>query len=294
MRNQEVQVLVQSRCIIGEGPVYGDGLIYWIDLLDDCIYRYDFASSEMRKLPVGQNTGCIALRASGGLIAALQHGFHAIDFETGRIDFIGDPEADKPNNRFNDGKCDPAGRFWAGTMSKNLDTGYGAYVAEGKLYCLDENLHVHVKDDEVILSNGIDWSPDAKTMYYIDTPKRNVVAWDYDVSDSSISRPREVISLNQESGMPDGMCVDAQGMLWIALWGGGCITRWDPCSGKLLQRVELPVRHVTSCVFGGEQYRDLFITTASLDTDMDQYPLAGSVFTFRPEVGGKPLNRFRG
>lgn len=294
MRNQEVRVLVKSRCIIGEGPVYGDGLLYWIDLLDDCIYRYESSSQKVCKLPVGQNTGCIALREHGGLIAALQHGFHAIDFDSGRIDFLGDPEADKPNNRFNDGKCDPAGRFWAGTMSKNLDTGYGEYTPEGKLYCLDEERVIHMKKDGVILSNGIDWSPDATTMYYIDTPRRNVVAWDFSVQDSTISRPREVIRLDGESGMPDGMCVDAQGMLWIALWGGGCITRWNPSTGKLVERIPLPVRHVTSCVFGGPAYDELYVTSASLDTDLDQFPDAGSVFVLRPGVAGNPLHRYKG
>jgi sugar lactone lactonase YvrE len=293
MTKTDLKVLVEIDCIIGEGPIYDNEVLFWVDLLDDCIYKYDFKSNEVNKLELGQNPGAIAFKENGRLIGALQNGFYNIDFDKKIVELIKNPEDDKPNNRFNDGKCDPAGRFWAGTMSKELDSGYGDYTPKGKLYCINHNYDIDLKIDEVIISNGIDWSPDFKTLYFIDTPRQNVVAWDYSLDDGSIRNPREVISLKSEKGMPDGMCIDKEGKLWIAMWGGSSVTRWDPVKGTLIDRIELPVLNVTSCTFGGKDYNDLFITTASTGTDKNKYPLAGSVFVCTPTIGGGPTNKFK-
>ena len=211
------------------------------------------------------------------------------------MELIHDPEADKPENRFNDGKCDCSGRFWAGTMSKKLDSGYGDSGPAGSVYCLEPDLRISRKIENVTISNGLGWSPDNGTLYYIDSPTKTVAAYDFDRRNGGISRKRVVVELPDGFvGMPDGMCVDAEGMLWIALWGGAGVTRWDPATGGLLQKLAVPALNVTSCVFGGTKLDELFITTARLGTDTQAYPLAGGLFRVKPGVTGLPPFAFAG
>jgi len=293
----EAELLVDLGCTIGEGPVWdGDTkTVYWLDLLNNTIHALDTLSGKVSSMDVGQNTGSVAPRRKGGLIAALQHGFFYVDFRAGTIKQIRDPEADIPENRFNDGKCDCRGRFWAGTMSKKLDTGYGDSGPAGSLYCLDAELGVSKKIAGVTLSNGMGWSPDNNTFYYIDTPTNTVAAYDFDPATGEISHKRAAVRLPEGFGaLPDGMCVDSEGMLWIAFWGGGGVGRWNPTSGRLLQWLAVPALNVSSCVFGGEKLDELYITTARLGTDVEAYPLAGGLFKARPGVTGLPTYAFAG
>lgn len=290
------ELVVNLHNIIGEGPVYDDKrkILYWIDLLGNKIYSYNFKDGCVSFVETDQNIGCIAVREKGGLVAALQNGFYFVNPIEETFEQIIDPEEDKPNNRFNDGKCDSRGRFWAGTMSKNLDTGYGEYTPEGSVYCLDTDLRAQCKMQKVILSNGIDWSPDNRTMYHIDTPTQTIASYDFDEENATISNKRIAAVIPKEMGMPDGMCVDAKGMLWVALWGGSALACWDPQNGTLLDKIELPVLNVTSCAFGGEKLDELYITTASIGTDIKKYPDAGGVFVIRPGVSGIKTNMFKG
>jgi sugar lactone lactonase YvrE len=225
------------------------------------------------------------LCASGGLVVAFQHGFALVNLETKSIQWLADPEADKPDNRFNDGKCDPAGRFWAGTMSLSGKKGAGS------LYALEANHGVVLKIPEVSVSNGLAWSPDQATFYFIDTPSSKITAFDYDNKSGNLSNKRTAVAIPPELGIPDGMTIDAEGMLWVALWNGWGVTRWNPYTGELLQQIKLPVAQVTSCTFGGKELQDLYITTAKTglsQEELGKQPLAGAVFVFK-NIGIKGL-----
>lgn len=235
--------------------------------------------------------GAIALTTGGQLLAALQHGFAKIDLELGDIRMLADPEAHLSDNRFNDGKCDPAGRFWAGTMQLNGNKGAGS------LYVLHPDLTVSLKISGLSVSNGLAWSPDQSTFYFIDTPTQQVAAYDYDLESGNISNKRIAVSIPPELGKPDGMTIDAEGMLWVALWDGWGVTQWNPETGALLQQYRLPVARVTSCTFGGKDLQDLYITTAKTGLSAEalaNQPLAGAVFVIKNTgVKGLPANLFK-
>lgn len=288
------ELLINTKSVIAEGPLWeeGTGSLYFIDLLGNRIYRY--SDGKLLTMQLDQNIGCICLRERGGLLAGMQHGFYFIDEKRKTVEAIADPESDKPENRFNDGKADPRGRLWAGTMSKSLDTGYGDTSPQGKLYCLNADLTYQTKLEPVTLSNGLDWSPDEKTMYYIDTPRREVQAFDYEAESGDITNGRVAIHVPEGMGNPDGMCVDREGHLYVALWGGGCVSKWDPRNGALLDKIEVPAVNVSSCCFGGAKMDELFITTASIGTDLSQYPYAGGVFHIKPGSIGRYAYRFKG
>jgi sugar lactone lactonase YvrE len=191
---------------------------------------------------------------------------------------IANPEGHLPNNRFNDGKCDPAGRFWAGTMSINEEPN------TGNVYMLGVDLSFEKKISGVSISNGMAWSADQRTFYYIDTPSFEVAAYSYDKTTGNISNKTTIMKILKEEGNPDGMTIDNEGMLWIAHWDGWQITRRDPQTGEKLLQISLPVSRVTSCCFGGENFADLYITSAReglSDEDLQKQPLAGSLFVIR-------------
>jgi sugar lactone lactonase YvrE len=272
--------LLDYKCELGEGPVWDahNNRLLWIDILKGDIHQYYFNTDEHRTFNINEFVGSIALRKTGTLVAAVQHGFVNIDLDRGTVQRIANTEADLPNNRFNDGKCDPDGRFWAGTMSLRDEAGAGA------LYTLDKDHSISKKIDGVSISNGLAWSIDGNTLYYVDTPSYSVVAYEYDGTTGNISNKRTAISVHKDFGDPDGMTIDTEGMLWIAHWDGWQITRWDPTTGELLSQVKLPVSRVTCCIFGGSDLNDLFITSASTGLTAEQLveqPLAGSVFIIK-------------
>jgi sugar lactone lactonase YvrE len=278
---------------LAEGPLWDHDAqtLYWVDILGKRIHRYRTETGSSDSLKLDQYIGAVVQHASGGLIAAMQHGFHRIDFESGRVEKLADPESDRPDNRFNDGKCDPAGRFWAGTMSLKGQRGAGA------LYRLDRDGSVHKMADGVSISNGLAWSADRRTMYYIDTPTQSVYAFDYDLDTGEIANRRTVIRIPEADGSPDGMSIDAEGKLWIALWGGWQVGCWDPDTGEKLMSIRVPTAHVTSCAFGGPDFMQLFITTAREGLsaeELERQPEAGCVFTAQVGVAGLPADKYQG
>ncbi len=287
------EVIGEGRALLGEGPVWDEKRqrLYWVDILERRIYRYDPAGNAFERFELPQYVGALALRERGGLVLALQDGFHFYDPDEGRLERVHDPEPDLPDNRFNDGKCDPAGRFWAGTMSLS-----GREQA-GSLYRLDPDGRVSRMLEKVSISNGLAWSGNGTTMYFIDTPTRCVRAFDYDAEDGSIRNGRVVLRFAEEEGSPDGMTIDEEGMLWIAFWGGHRVGRWDPRTGRRLKTLALPVPLVTSCTFGGERMNELYVTTARAglsDEELARYPLSGALFRITLDVRGAPAVRFRG
>jgi sugar lactone lactonase YvrE len=284
------EVAVNHTCSLGEGPVWDTKrkLIYWVDIIKGYIHQFSPASQVHRIIPVHQMIGSVAVCKNGDLIGAFQYGFGFIDPESGEIKMLTDPEEHLPGNRFNDGKCDPAGRFWAGTMPLSEDS------PAGSLYMLANDLSVTKQIGGITISNGLAWSLDHKTLYYIDTPTYQVAAYEFDKSTGNISNKKKIIQIPKEDGYPDGMTIDNEGMLWIAHWNGWQITRWDPATGKKIYQIALPVAKVTSCTFGGDTLEDLYITTASIDLtkdDLQKQRLAGSLFVVR-NCGFKGIEAF--
>jgi len=286
------EALKTEKSILGEGPLWlsEKGQLVWVDIEGGKVRVYEPNTGKESEIPVGQRIGAIVQADDGRMVCALESGFAFLDLSSGRIEPIVDPEAHLPDNRFNDGKVDPAGRFWAGTMSKD-DKG-----PVGALYRLEGDGSVDRMVEGIGCSNGLGWSLDAKTMYYIDTSTGRVDAFDYDVENGEIRNRRTAASIPREHGYPDGMTVDAEGMLWVACWDGYGISRIDPATGTLLHRLELPVSRVTSCCFGGENMDELYITSARVGLSEEQLrrePLAGSLFVCKPGVRGLPSNKYK-
>lgn len=293
------ELLVDMSLTLGEGPCWDDrlGCLYWIDIIGENIYRYDPEINKVVDYSSGQPIGCIALREKAGLVCAMQDGIYSLNPVNGLFYKLLDrPDACIEGNRFNDGKCDPAGRLFVGTMSTAANEGHGGRPL-GTLYRIDTDLRATALVCGVSISNGIAWRSDCKTMYYIDSPTREVSAFDYDIEDGRISNRRVVISFSDESGIPDGMTIDTEDMLWIAHWGGWKISRWNPVTGVKLCEFVLPCQNVTCCTFGGSGYSSLYITTARIgltQRELDEQPKAGSVFCLNTSTTGRASYRFMG
>lgn len=293
LQHEDVELALDSKSDLGEGSIWNDktGELLWVDIPRKILNFYDPKLNINKKMQVGQMIGTVVPAESGKVIAALENGFYQLDVTTGEKLFIADPEENIEGNRFNDGKCDPAGRFWAGTMSMRGERNAGS------LYRLDPDGSVHKMIDSVTTSNGIVWSIDATKMYYIDTPTQKVTAWDYDNETGEISNPRTAIEIPRSLGAPDGMTIDAEGNLWIALWGGSAVSCWDPENGKLLRTIEIPAKNVTSCAFGDDDLGTLYITTARSGTskeDLEKFPHSGGLFKTKPGTKGVKAFFFKG
>ena len=293
MSDKQVELVVDARAELGEGPVwdYRQGYLYWVDIRGARLHVYDPSAEIDRTVDVGEEIGFLALRASGGLILGLRSGFAAFDLEEGTVAPLVDPERHLPGNRFNDGKCDPAGRLWAGTMSTE------GRADAGSLYCLYPDMSLRTMVTAVSVSNGLAWTADRRSMYYIDTPTRTIAAYDYDAETGEISGRRVVVTVPEEQGSPDGMTIDRDGMLWVALWGGGRVCRWDPSTGRLLETIQVPAPRTTSCAFGGLRMDELYITSARTGLEPDalrQNPASGGLFRVRPGARGVAEPLFAG
>ena len=284
----EVKLLVDAKAKIGEGPIWDDKLqkLLWIDILGNALFVYDPVDGSNLHFDIGQMVGTVVPWRDNEVMLAIQNGFASYNLKTQQLSLIIDPEADKPNNRFNDGKCDPAGRFWAGTMALKDQ------INEGALYSLNTDYTVSKKFGDVAISNGIVWSLNHKTMYYIDSLAYNVRAFDYDIDTGDIGNERIIIKI-EGMGAPDGMTIDEEGMLWVAQFNGSCVCRWHPQTGELLQTIQLPASRITACAFGGSELDTLYITSAALD-GIPGEPSAGGLFAVKPGVRGMPAHRFGG
>lgn len=286
---QDVQLVLDAKAILGEGALWDplEQKLYWVDIEGRKLHIYDPATGNDRSLPTGEKVGTVVPVRGGGVLVALQNGVHKMNTRTGELTFLANAEKD-PAVRYNDGKCDPSGRLWVGTMAGHQ---------EAALYRVDGDGSMHLLLDSVTCSNGIAWSADKKTMYYVDTPTFTVMAFDYDNATGEISNGRVAVKVPQGMGAPDGMTIDEEGKLWVAMWGGGCVARWDPQTGELLQKITVPGPHTTSCAFGGKNLETLYITTAREGMSAEQlrdYPLSGGVFAVQPGVRGVPAEFFEG
>lgn len=279
----KVDVVLNASARLGEGPVWDarTSTLRWVDIVAGQVHRFDPASGTDTYFEVGETVGTVAVRAAGGLVLATKSGLETCLDNGGQRTRLHEVD-DLPGGRFNDGKADPWGRFWAGTMLDGTD---GAAA----LYRLDPDHSLHTVVPGVSVSNGLGWSPDGKTMYYVDTRTGGVDAFDHDPSSGAVTGRRRLIDIDR--GWPDGLTVDAEGCLWVALWEGWGVQRYAP-DGRLLATVEIPAQRVTSCAFGGSA---LYITTARIGVrDFTGQPSAGAVFACDPGVGGLPAGEWAG
>ena len=284
---QELAEDVDIRCIadvkatLGEGPVWveAEQAVYWLDIKGRKIFRLKDNELEIWDTPC--RVGSIAPKASGGFIAGTDAGLANVDLSSGRFDMFDNPEPDRPGNRFNDGKVDRRGRFWAGSMDDAQER------ASGALYRIDPDRSVTRIDDDYRITNGPAFSPDGRTMYHNDTGRQVTYAFDLD-ADGRASNRRELIRHPDDGGHPDGITVDSEGCIWIALWGGWCVRRFSP-SGECLRTIRLPVEQPSSCAFGGPDLDRLFVTSARenlSESDVSKQPSAGGLFMLETGVKG--------
>jgi L-arabinonolactonase len=285
----EVERILPVQNRLGEGPLWSvdESALYWVDIDGHCFHRYWPATKSVERYETEVAVGVLRLRAGDGLVMATRDGFAFWDWQTQSLTFVADPEADKPESRFNDGGMDRRGRFWAGTMGAG---------ATSSLYRLDPDLSVHTMDTGISVSNGIGWSPDNRTMYYTDSPLRVIYAYDYDIATGAITNRRPLVHTPEEEGVPDGLAVDSEGFIWSARWDGWRIARYDP-TGKLEREIRMPVQRPTACAFGGAGLNELYITSASVgigDEAKKSQPFAGDVFRVVTDVKGLPEPAFAG
>jgi sugar lactone lactonase YvrE len=286
------KVVVDAHAEIGEGPVWDSvrGVLLWVDITGKLVHEFDPRTGSDAAFPVPMPVGSLALRESGGMVLAMEDGFWLWGAGLNDVKRFVPVEADMPENRMNDGKVDPGGRFWAGTMA------YDERLDHGALYRLDPDGTVHTMLSPVSLSNGMDWSIDATVMYYADTLAHSVDAFDFDLPSGAISNRRVLIEVDPSDGGPDGLCVDAEGFIWLAIWGSSEVRRYTP-AGVLDSVVRLPVTQVTSVCFGGTDMGDLYITSAAKrlsEEELASQPSAGALFRARPGVKGRESFRFKG
>jgi sugar lactone lactonase YvrE len=286
-----VELVVDTRSIVGEGPFWQaeKGVLGWVDIMSNRLHTYDPATGRDTTVDVGQPIGAASARASGGYVLALRDGFAALD-DAGKLEMLAHVELDLTTNRMNDGNCDRLGRFWAGTMA------FDELLEAGALYCLDLDHSVRRVFGPTTISNGIDWSPDDQIMYYVDSTTQGLDTFPFNLDAGTLGPRQRLATIPRELGVPDGLTVDADGYIWVAVWGGWCIRRYTP-EGALDRVITLPVSQVSACAFGGPNLDDLYITSASANLSAEQLarePLAGSLFRFRPGVRGKPRFPYRG
>mgnify|MGYP006278608931 CR=1 FL=1 len=273
MKKITVQTVGSRQSQWGEGPIWWEDKLVYVDIEGHALIELDPDSGEETVYKMGERIGTVVPRAGGGYLCAGDSGIYTFDPAKGDKTKLADPEADKrPDNRFNDGKCDPEGRFWAGTISLVKKTG------DASLYMLDANHDLTVKIPEVTNSNGICWNAAAHTMYYIDTPTRKIRAYDYDRKSGRIVEAGVIVDTEAAGydSSPDGMTIDAEDKLWAAFCHGGCVVRFDPKTGEKLEQIDIPAVETTACAFGGPDLDRLFVTTGS-KKEADE-PDAGKVF----------------
>ena len=286
-----VKIACDTKAGVGEGAIwdYKYNRLLWIDT-QGSVYIYTPSDGKNREIKLGKLVGTVVPYQQNVVIVALKDGIYELDLETEKLTFICLPENPPiEGNKYNDGKCDSKGRLWVGTMDINGNNGKGGF------YVVNGNGESQQVLKNVSISNGVCWSLDGQKLYYQDSPLRTVSSFDYNLNKGSISERDEVIRVPKGMGDPDGNTLDATGMIWMANWGGACISKWNPHTGQMLQKVDIPAYNVTSVAFGGENLEDLYITTASLYMPSDKeslYPDAGKLFVCKPGVKGIKANYF--
>jgi len=291
--SENAELIFDAKAILGEGPVWDPGKqnLFWVDIEGCTLHCHDPVNAKNSRWDFDEMIGAAVPAEDGTLLLAMESGLATYHPESNTLRRLQVLENRDPHLRCNDGKCDPNGNFWIGTMDKQCRP------HRGNFYRVDAGLKATLQIENTSISNGMAWSPDHLHFYYIDTPNYEVVAYDFDRLTSDISNKRSLFKIPESCGGPDGMTIDREGMLWIAHWGGGCVRRWDPASGRILQEIKVDAPHVTSCCFGGMDLNMLYITTASSGLDgegLRTAPTSGGLFCIETRVAGFPVTYFKG
>ena len=292
-KENKVELVYEISSKLGEGAIwnYKTNELYWIDIEGKKLHVYQPEKNKNKTIEMPCRIGTVVPSENKGeVVVALEDGIYVVNLVTEEINVLSDVESNMPENRFNDGKCDPNGNLWVGSMHLKQSE------PKASLYKVNEFGETEKMLKNITISNGIVWSKNGKTMYYIDTPTKKIRAFDFDISTSTISNERTVVEVDEKEGYPDGMTIDENDMLWVGMWNGNAVAQFNPKTGELVRKIQVPAHNVTSCAFGGENLDELYITTASVDmTDEEkkQYPLAGSVFKIKLDVKGIESSFFK-
>lgn len=285
--------VLRRPALVGECPRWHptERRLYWVDIYEPSLNCFDPATGENRRWLMPERIGCFAFRKGGGLVAGMQSGIAYITLgESVTVDRVFDFQPGNPDTRFNDGRCDPAGRFWAGTLEESLTQRVGT------LYRFDADKRCHKMVENLICPNGLAFSPDGRTLYHSDSRQDYVFAWDLDKQSGDISNQRIFIAMDGREGRPDGAAIDSEGYYWICHVGAWHVARYAP-SGQIDRVIGLPVQRPTMCAFGGKNLDVLYVTSATYplsETALAKQPLAGSLFAIDVGVRGVPEPFFGG
>lgn len=289
-----MQQLTQQPAFLGEGPCWhaGEQVLYWIDIWGKKLHRFDPATDHDQVWELEEMIGTVAPRRAGGLLLALERGFGFFDPHATQptVEHL-PPLEDDTFKRFNDGKCDPFGRFWCGSMDHKEEQSIGT------LYRMDADGTTVEIEHDLGVSNGLGWDLERGVMYHIDSPTKTIFQYDYDPDTGNVTNRRPAIVLGDNEGWPDGMTMDTEGMIWLGHWGGARVTRRDPRNDTILERHDVPGLNATACCFGGEKLNELYITTARkgmTETQLKEFPASGNLFRLPTQVTGVETFAFAG
>lgn len=292
MKTAKADLLLDTKSVLGEGPVWdwNKQHLLWVDIEGNGLHLFDPMNQEHKQWAFDGMLGAVVPSENGTVLLALESGLATFDLTNEKLIGLSVLENSKREMRYNDGKVDPNGNFWIGSMHKK------AAPKMGNLYRVDAQMNPtqHIADTSI--SNGMAWTSDQKTFYYIDTAAYEVWRYEYDVTTSEIKNKRVAFPIPRDYGGPDGMSIDSEDMLWIAHWGGYCVRRWDPNTGKVLEKVMVDAPHVTSCCFGGNDLKTLYITTARSGlspSQLEAFPLSGGLFIYESPIPGTPITYFK-
>ena len=290
----KAELVLDAQAELGEGPFWhtDQKRLYWLDVEKRQLHCFDPSTQVNISESLDRRVACIVPTNDDSFLLAGEGGIEEYWPETNEWTSLGNPEESLLSNRLNDGKASPEGRFWFGSLSRTKD------VHQASLYVMDHDGTIRQILSGLTNSNGLGWSPDGATFYHIDTPTRHISAFDYDADYGGIRNRRIVVRFPDvpDMGLPDGMTVDSEGMIWVAHWEGARVTRWNPVSGEILAEVRVPADQVTSVTFGDEGLYTLYITTARYNLTPEKLvgqPYAGGLFAVEPGVTGLPTNIFR-
>lgn len=280
--------VLDTRARLAEGPAWDpvSGTLFWVDIYNHRVHRFNPASGETRFYDVGDVVTGVAPAEGNSLLIARRRDISLLDLQSGSIRTLHGFDLAE-DSRLNDGKCDSRGRFWIGTMHEG-------HEGAARLYRFDPDGTLHEMERGLTIANGLGWSPDDRTFYLTDSPAKRIYRYAYDADAGTISDRAVFADLSGGDSVPDGLTVDQNGYVWSAQWDGGCVIRFGP-DGVERDRAEVPVPLTTSCTFGGTDLRDLYITTASVglsQKEIDRHLTSGDLYGFRTDVGGLAANRF--
>lgn len=295
MQEYQSELVLDCKCRLGEGPAWFNNAyterdnLWWVDLTGESVHRFDPETGEHNVSDYEDAITAVVPNRGRGVTFVTENGIASFAGPGEPLGYHVKPEEHLPRNRFNDAKCDPQGRLWAGTMSRHGED------ETGSLYMIRPDGTYEKRVEHITCSNGLAWHSDNRTFYYIDTPTLRVDAFDFDPETGNIANRRAVVTFPDGIGCPDGMTIDVDNKLWVGMWGGGAILHCDPETGEILGRVSVGAKNVTSCTFGGPSLTDLYITTArdnTSDEELAGLPYAGGLFVARTGAKGRSTNAF--